>query len=105
MARGVRFLLGFRQYPFLKKTGPGIPVFGYCPFPFVTATQGASTRRFVRVSVCARVVVGSYSSRGQERRREVPISFYCSFSLFLVCSDNEIYLHFFEVKRLCSHAL
>jgi len=31
MARGVRFLLGFRQYPFLKKTGPGIPVFGYCP--------------------------------------------------------------------------
>ena len=32
MARGVRFLLGFRQYPFLKKNGPGIPVFGYCPF-------------------------------------------------------------------------
>ena len=31
MARGVRFLLGFRQYPFLKKNGPGIPVFGYCP--------------------------------------------------------------------------
>ena len=28
MARGVRFLLGFRQYPFLKKNGPGIPVFG-----------------------------------------------------------------------------
>ena len=35
MARGVRFLLGFRQYPFLKKTGPGIPVFGYCPFLLV----------------------------------------------------------------------
>ena len=32
MARGVRFLLGSRQYPFLKKNGPGIPVFGYCPF-------------------------------------------------------------------------
>ena len=31
MARGVRFLLGFRQYPFFKKNGPGIPVFGYCP--------------------------------------------------------------------------
>ena len=30
MARGVRFLLGFKAYPFLRKTGPGIPVFGYC---------------------------------------------------------------------------
>ena len=35
MARGVRFLLGFRQYPFCKKTGPGIPVFGYCPYIYV----------------------------------------------------------------------
>ena len=34
MARGVGFLLGFRQYPFLKKNWPGIPVFGYCPFFF-----------------------------------------------------------------------
>ena len=31
MARGVRFLLGFGVYPFLRKTGPGIPVLGYCP--------------------------------------------------------------------------
>ena len=29
VARGVRFLLGFRVYPFLRKTGPSIPVFGY----------------------------------------------------------------------------
>ena len=29
MARGVRFLLGFREYPFLRKTGPGTPIFGY----------------------------------------------------------------------------
>ena len=39
MARGVRFLLGFRQYPFLKKTGPGIPVFGYCPLLILSLTQ------------------------------------------------------------------
>ena len=37
MARGVRFLLGSRQYPFLKKNGPGIPVFGYCPISYVCA--------------------------------------------------------------------
>ena len=30
MARGVRFLLGFRQYPFLKKNGPGIPGTAFC---------------------------------------------------------------------------
>ena len=35
MARGVGFLLGFRQYPFLKKNWPGIPVFGYCPWLYV----------------------------------------------------------------------
>ena len=40
MARGVRFLLGSRQYPFLKKNGPGIPVFGYCPLFFVRPTPG-----------------------------------------------------------------
>ena len=39
MARGVRFLLGFRQYPFLKKTGPGIPVFGYCPIYNIYGTD------------------------------------------------------------------
>ena len=32
MARGVRFLLGLRVYPFFRKTGTGIPVFGYSPF-------------------------------------------------------------------------
>ena len=30
MARGVDFFLGFRVYLFLRKTGPGVPVFGYC---------------------------------------------------------------------------
>ena len=43
MVRGVRFLLGFRQYPFLKKNGPGVPVFGYCPIIFVdSSAQGLS---------------------------------------------------------------
>ena len=31
MARGVRFLLGFTVHQLMRKTGPGIPVFGYCP--------------------------------------------------------------------------
>ena len=35
MARGVRFLLGCRVYPFLGKTGPGVLVFGYCPIIFI----------------------------------------------------------------------
>ena len=35
MARGVRFLLGFRVYPFWRKTGPGVPVFGFCPIIFI----------------------------------------------------------------------
>ena len=46
MARGVRFLLGFRQYPFLKKNGPGIPVFGYCPiFKYQVAVGALSDGR------------------------------------------------------------
>ena len=43
MARGVRFLLGSRQYPFLKKNGPGIPVFGYCPLYNMYLVQLCST--------------------------------------------------------------
>lgn len=31
VARGVRFLLDFRVYPFLVETWPGIPVFGFRP--------------------------------------------------------------------------
>ena len=38
MARGVGFLLGFRQYPFLKKNWPGIPVFGYCPYKIIISS-------------------------------------------------------------------
>ena len=32
VARGVRFSLDFRVYPFLVGKWPGIPVFGYCPW-------------------------------------------------------------------------
>ena len=46
MARGVRFLLGSRQYPFLKKNGPGIPVFGYCPIILqFSRSRGAHNKR------------------------------------------------------------
>ena len=31
VARGMRFSLDFRVYPFLRKKWPGTPVFGYCP--------------------------------------------------------------------------
>ena len=41
MARGVRFLLGFRLYPFLRKTGPGVPVFGYCSIRYVSVQPDA----------------------------------------------------------------
>ena len=33
MVRRVRFLLGFRVCPLLRKAGPCIPVFGYCETP------------------------------------------------------------------------
>ena len=56
MARGVRFLLGFRVYPFLRKTGPGIPVFGHCPFFFFQNSQ--KFRVFVRKSCITRRRVG-----------------------------------------------
>ena len=45
MARGVRFLLGSRQYPFLKKNGPGIPVFGYCPKNKDKSTSATEERK------------------------------------------------------------
>ena len=35
MARRMCFLLGFIVYLFLRKTGPGIPLFGYWPILYV----------------------------------------------------------------------
>ena len=34
VARGVNIWLDSRVYPFLTPNGPGIPVFGYCPFSY-----------------------------------------------------------------------
>ena len=39
MARGVRFWLGFRVDPFSRNTGPGIPVFCYCPKQIVPVIE------------------------------------------------------------------
>ena len=55
MARGVRFLLGFRPYPFLKKNGPGIPVFGYCPFFYVTHTENCRLAYLYRSTMAAQL--------------------------------------------------
>ena len=55
------------------------------PFPFVTATNGASAYGFVSMRVCARVVVGSYSSRNQERsmKNRGAIQLYNSLLVFI----------------------
>ena len=60
MARGVRFLLGFRQCPFLKKTGPGIPVFGCCPFFFVQHYVGPKHVTVEGVSIRVRYRIESF---------------------------------------------
>ena len=71
MARGVRFLLGFRQYPFLKKTGPGIPVFGYCPWFYIgNRGTGYKKPRPTKLSANTLLIVSNSvgAKKGQRRK-------------------------------------
>ena len=60
MARGARFLLGFRLYPFLRKAGPGIPFFGISVLLVDRVFARKTLRSFLLVrTFCTRVWFGA----------------------------------------------